>query len=151
MKGILNNPHANCLIALGCDLVHFGPAPPWHIKSLGLEASWRRFRCRREQRNSQRELFDKRLGDLQKAGDQQGKHRHDMPGMLDMSKTSFRLLIQVEGLLPDVQRATFVFNALQKFLCFGSTSASPGEWLCPDVVLHPGCGLSHSFSAAQRT
>ncbi|CAK9087295.1 E3 ubiquitin-protein ligase UPL6 (Ubiquitin-protein ligase 6) (HECT-type E3 ubiquitin transferase UPL6) [Durusdinium trenchii] len=58
------------------------------ISATKIQASWRRFRCRREQRNSQRELFDKRLGDLQK----------------------------VEGLLPDVQRATFVFNALQKFL-----------------------------------
>eukprot|EP00438_Fugacium_kawagutii_P000811 Skav235096 [mRNA] locus=scaffold711:93979:101486:- [translate_table: standard] len=30
-------------------------------------ASWRRFRCRRDARRSQRELFDKRLADIQKA------------------------------------------------------------------------------------
>lgn len=34
---------------------------------LSFEASWRRFRCRRDARNSQRELFDKRLADIQKA------------------------------------------------------------------------------------
>ncbi len=41
-----------------------------HVASVGfscLEASWRRFRCRRDARNSQRELFDKRLADIQTA------------------------------------------------------------------------------------